>query len=292
METRLLAYFLKIAQTGTISQAARELHVTQPTLSRQLRALETELGTPLFVRAQHQMILTPAGSRYQVAARQILMLVDRAKQTAQATDQALSGTVAIGCTETNGAELVARAIRQFHHQYPAVTFSLSDLDATDIQERLDQGTLDLGVILRPSETLKYHRLSLQKADHWGVILPADHPLAQAAGVTTADLQRLPLLLTRNSLVQTEISDILGLDIQHLNVVGTQNLVTNSLYLAQQQVAFPLCAQGAFFPQTQGLVFVPLLGARPIDQQVIWSKQRELPTAATKFIRTLQTVDAS
>lgn len=291
METRLLTYFLKIAQTGTISQAARELHVTQPTLSRQLRALEADLGTPLFVRAQHQMILTPAGSHYQSAARQILEMLDRAKQRAQTTDQALSGMVAIGCTETNGARLVAAAIRDVHQQYPAVKFTLSDLDATDIQERLDQGGLDVGLVLEPSETLKYHRIALRLKDQWGVVLPADHPLAHGPGLTTQDLKDLPLFLTRNSLVQTELSEILGLELQHLNVVGTQNLVTNSLYLAAQHVAFPLCAKGAFFPQTQGLVFMPLLGARPISQQLIWSKQRELPAAAVPVIQALRKIDA-
>lgn len=290
METRLLTYFLKIAQTGTISQAARELHVTQPTLSRQLKTLETTLGTPLFERERHRMVLTPAGSQYQAAARQILMMVTRAARELQQTDEALVGTVVIGCTQTNGAQLIARAIQRFNAQYPAVKFELSDLDATDIRERLDQGALDLGLVLRPSETVKYHVRDLNLRDRWGVVVARQHPVAQRSTLSTRELRQLPLLLTRNDLVQSELSDILGLTLDCLTVIGTQNLVTNSLYLAEAQVAFPLCAAGAVAQLGPALKFIPLLGARPIQQQLIWSKQRELSTAAAAFVRTLQQLD--
>lgn len=290
METRVLHYFLKIAQTGTISQAARELHVTQPTLSRQLRALEAELGTPLFIRKQHAMVLTPAGSQYQSSARQILAMVDRAKQGVQQSNDDLVGTIAIGCIEANAAKLMAAAITQFHHQHPAVKFELYDLDSTDINERLDQGLIDLGLVLKPNETEKYHRYNLNLEDRWGVVVARASQFAQQTDVRLAMLKKLPLLVTRNTLVQSELSEILGLPVDHLNIVGTQNLVTTSLYLAQQGVAFPLCAGGAFIQDTADLKFIPLHGARPIKQQLIWSKQRATTDAVTEFIRVFEAID--
>jgi len=291
METRLLNYFLEIARTGNVSQAARELHVTQPTLSRQLRILEDELGTKLFEREKHKMVLTKAGSHYQTYARQILTMVDRAEVEINQLENEMVGTISIGCIESNAADLMAKAIKKFHQQYPAVKFEMYDLDGADIQEQIDQGLLDLGIILYPNETTKYNSIALKLRDYWGVVLSKKIPLTNKMNLNVDDLKQLPLLVTRNSIMQSELSKLLGVSLSDLNIIGTQNLVTNSLRLAANEVAYPICASGAFAGETSELKFLRILGSRPIYHQLIFSKQRNTSEVVDKFIEVLSKIGA-
>ncbi|AUI71182.1 LysR family transcriptional regulator [Companilactobacillus alimentarius] len=282
METRLLKYFLAIAKAGTISKASRELHVTQPTLSRQLKTLEEELGTELFIRKQRQMILTRAGVQYQRDAHKIISMLDNAKKKAQQVENNVVGTITIGCIEANAAELIAKSIKLYHQKYPAVKFELYDLDSTDIQERLDQGLLDLGVVLKPSETAKYYVQNLNLTDQWGIVV-SKNILPDEQTISQQELQKLPIFITRNSIMQSEMSSLLKIPLEKLQIVGTQNLVSNSLYLAENQTAYPLCASGAFVGNTSKLKFLPLQDTDSIKQQLIWSKQRKTSDVVDDFI---------
>lgn len=285
METRLFRYFLAIAQTGTISKASRELHVTQPTLSRQLKELEKELGTELFIRKQRQMVLTNAGMQFQTDAKQILSMLDHAKTNIQEIDNKVVGTIAIGCIESNAAKLLAQTIRLYHEQYPGVKIELYDLDSTDIQERLDQGLLDLGIVLKPSETAKYHVKDLNLKDSWGLVV-SKKAFLNKDEISKVEMRKVPIFITRNNLIQAEMTTLLGIPFSELNVIGKQNLVSNSLYLAQNQTAYPLCAKGAFIANTNDLKFLPLKDASLIEQQLIWSKQRKASEIIQKFIELL------
>ncbi|WP_334332461.1 MULTISPECIES: LysR family transcriptional regulator [unclassified Companilactobacillus] len=289
METRLLKYFLTIAQTGTISQASRELHVTQPTLSRQLKTLEEELGTELFIRKQRQMVLTNAGVQLQTDAKQILSMLNQAKTRVQETNNKIVGTIAIGCIESNAAKLLAQTIKRYHKQFPGVKIELYDLDSTDIQERLDQGLLDVGIVLKPSETAKYFVKDLQLKDYWGVVV-SKSAFLKKDNISKAELRNIPIFITRNNLIQAEMTTLLEIPLSELDIIGKQNLVSNSLYLAQNQTAYPLCARGAFVGDTDDLKFLPLKDANLIEQQVIWSKQRKISDLIQKFIDLLVSED--
>lgn len=289
METRLLKYFLTIAQTGTISQASRELHVTQPTLSRQLKTLEDELGTELFIRKQRQMVLTNAGVQLQTDAKQILSMLTQAKTRVQETDNKIVGTIAIGCIESNAANLLAQTIKRYHKQFPGVKIELYDLDSTDIQERLDQGLLDLGIVLKPSETAKYYVKDLQLKDSWGLVA-SKSAFLKKEDISKAELRNVPIFITRNNLIQAEMTTLLGIPLSELHIIGKQNLVSNSLYLAKNQTAYPLCAKGAFIGDTNDLKFLPLKDVSLIEQQVIWSKQRKVSDIIQRFIDLLVNED--
>ncbi|MQS76785.1 LysR family transcriptional regulator [Companilactobacillus halodurans] len=291
METRLLKYFLTIAQLGTISQAARELHITQPTLSRQLKSLEDELGTRLFTREQHQMILTKAGLEFQNDAKQIIKMIERSQQRVKQVENDIVGTIAVGCIEANAAQLLASVIKEYHQKYPGVKFELYDLDSTDIQERLDQGLLDLGIVLKPSETIKYHSKDLNLTDKWGVVVPKKR-FPEQISIKKADLLKLPLFITRNNIMQSEMKTLLGISFSQLNLVGIQNLVSNSLYLTDNETAYPLCASGAFVGETKTLKFLQIDNVKPIYQQMIWSKQRKVPTIVNKFIEMMIKIDSN
>lgn len=285
LDTRILKYFLTIARVGTISEAARELHVTQPTLSRQLKDLEKEIGTDLFIRKQRQMVLTEAGLEYQLDARQIIALVDHAKQKAQQAEQNIVGTITIGCIESNAAELVAKTVKEYHQKYPAVKFEIYDLDSTDIQERIDQGLLDAGIILKPSETVKYSSYDLNLIDKWGIVVSKS-----IKSLNSNQLKRLPLILTRNNLIQSEINSLLNISVDELNILGHQNLVSNSFYMAQNDTAYPLCAKGAFIQETKDLRFLEIKGSKPIQHQIIWSKQRKVTEIVLGFIKLMTSID--
>lgn len=159
METRILRYFLVVAKQGTISAAARELHISQPTLSRQIQQLESQLNTPLFTRASRHMYLTKAGSAYEEKVRQILTELDQANQlVASISNDDLTGTIRIGCVESEVTRFLVPKMVAFHQQYPHVQYDFYDADGEEVQEKLDQGSLDLGVICAPISTVKYHNI--------------------------------------------------------------------------------------------------------------------------------------
>lgn len=287
METRLLEYFLAIAETGTITSAAKKLHVTQPTLSRQLKALEADLQTVLFIREQHKMTLTKSGGIFQIRARQILSLVNRANDEVKINNDELTGTIAIGCIESTISEGLANYIKSFRQRFPLVKFELYDMDGNDIKTRLDQGIIDVGFVLQPAETVKYNFSNLSIIDHWGVIVSKNSKYAHLKQISAKQLTEIPLLVPRSSLVQNNLADSLGISTDELTIIGTQNLVTNSLHLCRLNIAGSLCASGALIAGASGLKFLPLLGARPIKHLMIWKKTDTLTEAVRQFIQSVQ-----
>ncbi|WP_373842771.1 LysR family transcriptional regulator [Limosilactobacillus sp.] len=169
METRILHYFLAIAKLGTISAAARELHVAQPTLSRQLQQLEGQLGAPLFIRERRRMVLTKAGLAYQRRIQQILTELDRANQVvADLNNDELTGTVGIGCVESAVTKFLIPLLRKFHQQYSQVELSIYDGDGELIKDQLDRGAIEVGLVSTPINAAKYYYLQLPVTDRWGV----------------------------------------------------------------------------------------------------------------------------
>ena len=196
MELRVLRYFLAVAREESISGAAQFLHLTQPTLSRQLMELEEELGKQLFVRGNRRVTLTEDGVLFRKRADEILALVDKATMEMTADEENIAGDIYIGAGETDAMRLIAREAKKLRARYPQIRYHLHSGNAEDVSERLDKGLLDFGLLIEPVDLKKYDYLRLPAADTWGVLMRRDHPLAAKELVSPGDLVKLPLLVSQ------------------------------------------------------------------------------------------------
>lgn len=288
MELRVLHYFLTVAQEGNITRAADLLHITQPTLSRQLMDLEKELGVQLFQRGKRQVTLTDAGILLQQRAKEITTLVAKTARDLENQKDMLGGVVAIGCVETSASWILPEIMQHFSTRYPMVQYEIYTADGDDIREKLDRGSIDLGILVEPVETAKYEFFRLPYVDTWGVLLRKDDPLAKRETLHISDLKDKPLFLPRRSLVQNELESWLGIDAAGMRVQGVHNLLTNAALLVKAGLGRLISIDGAVQirpdPETH---FIPLTPKHTSGHVLAWRKNQLLPTAAAQFIEQLK-----
>lgn len=287
METRVIKYFLKIAELGNISKAAEELHITQPTLSRQIKALEVSLDTQLFTRANKKMTLTNAGILFQQRAQQILEMIDKTTQDIQ-NQKELNGIISIGCVESSVVNYLGQLIDEFHHQHPKIRFSLYDADGDDIREKIDRNLIDLGFVLSPVEIAKYNYLTLTVEDYWGLVVPKDSKIARQKELLPKQMSSLPLIVPARSIVQNEVQSWIKISSNELNIVGSQNLLSNSLPLVKSGIGYALCAAGSFnLRPDPDLKLIPIKTDSVIHHTLIWKQNQNFPLATKTFIDFIQ-----
>ncbi len=180
MELRVLRYFLAVAREGSITGAANVLNVTQPTLSRQIKELEQELGQQLLIRGSHNVSLTAEGMILRKRAEEIVEMVSKTKAELRSAEDTIGGDIYIGGGETEGMRLIAETIKELQSQYPQIRCHLYSGNAEDVTERLDKGLLDFGILIQPTDLSKYDFLSLPVKDVWGAIMPKSCPSGFAA----------------------------------------------------------------------------------------------------------------
>ena len=287
MELRVLRYFLAVAQEESISRAAEFLHITQPTLSRQLMELEDELGKRLFLRGGRRMTLTEEGVFLRKRAQEIVALVDRTSEEFHARDEEISGDVCIGGGETMGMRVIAGAARKLRAAHPHVYYHLFSGNAADVMERLDSGLVDFGVFIEPADLSRYEYIRLPVMDRWGVLMRRDSPLAEKATLRPEDVSELPLLCSRQTLVANEISGWLGESFDRLNVVATYNLLYNASLLVEEGLGYALCLDGIIRCCDGPLCFRPLEPRLEVGLALAWKKYQVFSRAAEKFLDALQ-----
>ena len=290
MELRVLRYFLAVAREQSISGAASALHITQPALSRQLMDLEQELGAKLFIRGSRgkPVELTEEGKRLRLRAEELVTLADRTVEEFSEQEAETSGVVYIGGGETEGMRLLARAAARLRERYPRVRFHLYSGIAEDVTERLDQGLLDFGVLVGESALQKYDYLPLPASDVWGVLLRADHPLAQKDRVRPGDLRREPLIVSRQAMQNNELTGWLGKKAEELNLVAEYNLLHNAVYFVEAGLGSALCIDGLADTGRGGLCFRPLDPPLRGQLRLVWKKHQIFSKAAKLFLEELQT----
>ena len=243
MEIRVLRYFLAVAREENITAAANFLHLTQPTLSRQIKDLEKELGVQLLVRKSHNVSLTPDGMRLRKRAEEIVSMVDKTTAEFTSAENTVSGDIYIGGRETKAMHEIAELIEELRESYPDIHFHLYSGNAADVTERLDKGLLDFGVLIQPADIAKYNYMNLYEKDIWGVIMRKDSPLAGKEHIKKEDLLYLPLICSRQaiSLHQTgnAFSDWFGEDFEKLNIVTTFNLVYNAAIMVDAGIGYAI-----------------------------------------------------
>jgi len=281
MELRVLRYFLMIVQEKTISKASARLHVSQPTVSRQLKELEEELGTTLFTRGNRTIQLTPDGEYFANQARQILSLTDKTLTNIhQETD--ISGAIYVGSAEARSVLTVAQAIGHLNQQHPHVQIHLVSTDASDIHSQLTSGVFDFGVVMDPTDKSDYDFLRLPGESRWGLLVQNSSPLAQQATVSLDDVAQTRLILPQQG-GSARIHAVFGLTQEDLNVAATYNLLYNASLLVSAGVGNALGLDGIVNTNQSDLTFVPLAPRTSSGSSLVWLKGQHLSAAAQALL---------
>ena len=290
MELRVLRYFLAVAREESISDAAEFLHITQPTLSRQLMDLEEELGKQLLIRGKRnrKIMLTEDGMRLRKRAEEIVALTDKTEAEFLAADDAVSGDVYIGCGESDAMRIIAKTAVKLRQDYPDIHFHLYSGNAEDVSERMEKGLLDFGIFITSANIDKYDSLKLPAYDTWGLIMRKSDKLAAKDFITPQDLQGLPLIMSRQALVQEDISRWGKKQIQDLNVVATYNLVYNAAIMTREGFGYTLTLDKlANTGSDSDLCFRPLKPELRINLNLVWKKYQIFSKASQKFLEYLK-----
>lgn len=285
MELRVLRYFLAVAREENMTKAAALLHVTQPTLSRQLAQLEGELGVKLFRRGQYRIVLTDDGMLLRRRAQEIVELADKAERELQHHEQELTGEVAIGCGETVGMTCLSRHIRDFRLHHPQVRFRIYSAIADDVKERIEKGLLDMGLLTEPVDIGRYAFWRLPQKDRWGVLVPKDHPLARKKGGSPGDLVGVPLLMSGRETVRNELAGWFGDAWEDIEVAATYNLILNAANMVKNGVGVALCFD--LDNISDALTFVPLTPKLETGIVLAWKKDQAASPAAEHFLSALR-----
>lgn len=244
MEIRVLRYFLTVVREESITKASEVLHITQPTLSRQLSQMEEEIGVKLFHRGTRKISLTNEGILLRRRAEEILQLVDKTEKELAEQEEQVEGKISIGCGEIASVQLLSDLFRSFREKYPRVTFDLFTATADMVKEQMDKGLLDIGLLLEPVDIEKYDYIRLDIKENWVVLMRPDDPLAEKKSVTASDLASLPLILPRRISVKNELANWFGHYYDNLNVVFTSNLNTNGAIMVSNGLAYSIAIEGA------------------------------------------------
>lgn len=288
MELRVLRYFLAVAREETISGAAEALHVTQPTLSRQMMELEDELGKTLFLRGKRKISLTEEGMFLRKRAQEIVALVEKTESEFSAAEEAIGGDVYIGGGETDAMRLIARAAHGLQAAHPHIAYHLFSGNAEDVAERLDRGLVDFGVLIEPVDLSKYDFIKLPVTDIWGVLMREDSPLAAKQTIRPDDLLGVPVLCSRQALVKNEMSGWMGDRYEKLRIVTTYNLLYNASLMVEEGMGYALCLDKIIRTSGGGpLCFRPLEPRLEVGLDLVWKKYQVFSKAAEKFLEYLQ-----
>ena len=290
MELRVLKYFLATAQQESISKAAQVLHITQPTLSRQLMDLENELKTKLLIRGKRnkKITLTDEGKLLMARAQEIIELADKTESEFLYDEKNIAGEIYIGGGETDAMRVVARAAKKFALKYKNIKFHLYSGNGEDVKEKLDKGLLDFGLFIEPFDKKEFDFINLSQKDKWGVLMRKDTKLAKKNFITPKDLKDIPILSSRQFLVKNLISGWLGDDFGKLNIVGTYNLLFNASIMVDEGFGYALCIDKLInFTGKSNLCFKPLKPTLEAGVLFAWRKNSPLSKCAKLFIKELQ-----
>lgn len=288
MEIRVLRYFFTVVREGSINRAAEVLHITQPTLSRQLSQLEEEVGVKLFQRGARKIILTNEGMLLRRRAEEILSLVDRTEKELVEQEKLVEGRIVIGCGELTAVQILPEVIENFHKKYPLVSYDIFTANADLIKEQMEKGLVDIGVLLEPIDMEKFDFIRLAGKERWVVLMRPDDPLTNKEVISAKDLENLPLILPRRTNVRNELLNWLGDSFQSAKVLFTSNLSTNGAIIVQRGLAYSIAIEGSIpFWDKEKITYRPLHPELTANSVLVWKKQQPFNLAVSKFIEHLK-----
>lgn len=291
MELRVLQYFLAVAREQSISSAAKSLHLSQPTLSTQLKALEAELGKQLLIRGtkgSRKVLLTDEGMILQKRAEEILELVRMTENELSVSDEAIAGDVYIGAGESDIMRIFARAAKSLQEKYPDIHYHILSGNAAFVQENLNRGLIDFGVVYSPVDTTVYSSMKIPVQDTWGILMRKDSPLAEKEYIQPQDLWDKPLILSSQKTDSWPMVKWFQQDLAKLHVVATYNLVFNASLMVDEGLGYALCFDKLINVSGNGdLCFRPLFPKMEAEAFIIWKRYQVFSKAAQKFMDALQ-----
>ncbi len=287
MELRVLRYFLEVAREENVTHAAQRLHVSQPTLSRQIKELEDELGKKLFTRSNYSIKLTEEGMLLRKRAEDILEMADKTLEEFKSLDEINGGDIHIGCAESNGIAHVIRVIKSLQKKYPHIRYHFYSSGTDAVSERLDRGLLDVAVIIQEVDLSKYNYLKVPSSDRWGLIMRKDSPLAEHSCIHLNDLMNIPLILSRQAM-REEMPRWFGETQDKLNIVATYDLLFNTSVMVREGFGYVLGFDGLVNTGPDSdICFRPLEPALESPMYIIWKKYQMFTPVASLLLEELK-----
>lgn len=281
MELRVLNYFLAIAREENFTKAAKQLHVTQPTLSRQIAQLEEELGVTLFVRSNHNIVLTEDGMILKRRAQEILSLTEKTKQDFLQKGEKLEGTIALGSGEFLSTRYLANCIAAFRKKHPLVRYELFSGNAGNISENIERGLLDIGLMSEPIDISKYDFISMPVKEEWGALVKNDSPLAQKEFISPKDLNGFPIVSAVSEFMESNIGKWFGAYAKQADIIAKGNLLYNEAMLAESNIGVVIGIR--LNCSYDNLRFIPFSPALETATALAWKKEQIFSSATTAFI---------
>ena len=292
MDIRILRYFLTVAKEQNFTKAAEQLNITQPTLSRQLAALEEELGTALFIRGSRSITLTEAGILLKRRALEIIELKEKMLDELKVKEELIEGTITIGCGEFAAIETLAEICKVYKQKHPMVQIALHTATADSVYEMMNQGLVDIGLFLEPVNTEGLDYIRITESDHWVVGMKPDDPLAGKEYITKEDLLDKQLILPQRLSVQSELANWFGKDFNKLHVSFTSNLGTNAGVMAVHGLGYPVSIEGATkYWREELLVQRRLYPEITASTVIAWRRNIPYSLAISKFIEEINAFEA-
>lgn len=287
MELRVLRYFLEVAREENITRAADAMHVSQPTVSRQLKELEDELGKKLFIRSNYSVKLTEEGMLLRKRAEEILDMVDKTSAEFKALDEIHGGDIRIGCAESEGIIPFLKVVKKLQNEYPNIRYHFYSSASDAIDERLDKGLLDFAIIVQEVDPVKYNYIKMPMADSWGLLMRTDSPLVDKKTITHEDLLGLPLICSRQSLNE-ELPKWFGEMLDKLNIVATYDLILNTAFMVKEGIGYALGFDRLINTEANGdLCFRPLQPVLQSPMYLIWKKYQVFTPVAELLLQKLK-----
>lgn len=288
MELRVLEYFLAVAREQSISSAADSLHLSQPTLSRQLKDMEDEFGKQLFIRGNRKITLTEEGIMLRKRAEEILDLVHKTKKELSTSDDIVAGDIYIGTGESEGVRLLIKAGIELQKEHPDIHIHIVSGDSIDLTEQLDKGLFDFTVLWNPADLSSYEYLELPSCDTISLLMPSDCELADKDEVPFADLDGHPLIVSRQQLRYNIFAPITEGEGIHLNIVGTYNLLYNASLMVEEGMGYAIGFDHIIDTDgSRNLVCRPLVPKIELRMNLVWKKYQVFTKAAELYLEKLQ-----
>lgn len=288
IETRLLYYFLAIAREQSITKAAESLHITQPTLSKQMMELESQLGKQLLVRGKKKITLTEEGAYLRTQAQEMINLMEKTESAFRVEEELVGGDIFIGCGETPAMEFITELFKEIQTDYPEIHFHIYSGDADAVLERLDKGLLDAGLLLGPMQQEKYEYINLAKSDIFGLLMTRDCSLAKKPSVSISDLYDIPLIFSAQTYTGHQRLEWFGVDYDSLNIVATYNLIYNATFMVEQGMGCAFCLGNLVNTDgSRNLTFRPFSPELKVNLFIVTKKYQTFSPAAKIFLNRLR-----
>lgn len=288
MELRQLQYFLAVANEGSFLGAAKFLHLTQPTLSRQIKELEDEIGKPLFIRGSRHITLTEEGVFLKVRVEKIMELLNKTTHELIDQENEISGEVYIGAGETAGFSIIAKVVKQLQAKYPKIKVNIYSGDYDDILDHIEKGLIDFGILISNAQLEKYQHLTLPYQDIGGILIRKDDPLSQKEFITRQEITHLPLFISRQPSSVHMIKNWAQLETEELNIIGTYNLIYNASILVKEKVGYAFALDNLVdVSESSKLCFRPFKPTLSANLILIWKDYLPFSKPAQAFLTELK-----